>query len=145
MKKIFCFLLLIATLINGQTKNSFDPDGYYFSETIIKNADWQFEWLSIIVKPIMGEKSTVSVRFRNLKTSKWIDIETKDYKVQFDSVRIVFSDKRIGVLSFQGHYAYSIKSKQGKPLIATENIDLIATFTFKNKTLPIKFSCAEGD
>lgn len=137
--------MFIAILTNGQTNNTFDPDGYYFTETLIKNGDWQFDWLSIMVKPIVGEKKTVSVRLKNVKTSKWIDIEAKAYKVEFDSVKIVFSDKRIGNLSFQGHYVYSNKSKQGKPLIATENINLIATFTFKNKTLPIKFSCAEGD
>jgi hypothetical protein len=145
MKKYLFLLLLIPTLTNGQAKNSFDLDGYYFTETVIKNGDWQFDWLSIMVKPIVGEKKRVSVRFINVKTSKWIDIEAKAYKVEFDSVKIVFADKRIGDLSFQGQYVYSNKSNKKKPLIATENIELIGTFTFKNKTLPIKFSCAEGD
>ncbi len=101
-----------------------------------------FQWISIMTEPIKGIKNSVSVRFRNSKTQKWVDIETNDYVINYDSMKATFNDTRIGQLSFQGKIIHlNSKNKEND----SDNLDFLSTFTYRGQTLPIKFRKIDGD
>ena len=93
-----------------------------------------------MTQPIQGLKNSVSVRFRNSKTGKWVDIEAKEYKITYDSMKVLFNNYRFGQLSFQGKFIH-LKAIEEH----VDNFDFVSSFTYKGQTKPIKFSVSDGD
>jgi hypothetical protein len=144
MKLILTSLLLIFVLTHTNAQKTFYPDGYYFSNSEIKKGDWNFEWLGIMIEPAKDFKNFVCVRFRNIKTDKWVDIETKKYYINRDSTSITFNNKLIGELAIKGHFTHS-KVPYDDNEITSKTIVFVGSCKLNNKTFPLTFTWGEGD
>jgi hypothetical protein len=111
------------------------PDGYYFiTPLVIETGPWQMEWLNIFTQPVEGLKNHVSVRFRNTKTGKWIDIATREYSITRQSTSLTFKDRRIGYLIINGYFTPK-----------EDYFILTGKITFKEKIYPVELYSTEGD
>lgn len=144
MRLILTSLLLIFVLTHTDAQKTFYPDGYYFSNSEIKKGDWNFEWLGIMVEPAKDFKNFVSVRFRNIKTDKRVDIETKKYYIKRDSTSITFYNNLIGELSINGHFTRSKVPYEDNQL-TSKTIVFVGSYKLNNKTFPLSFTWGEGD
>ena len=129
----------------GQSVNNFYLDGYYFTNTVIKNNGWEFEWLSIMIKPTKEFKKSVSIRLRNLRTGNWVDIGTENYHIAKDSVIITFENTHLGHLDFAGNFIHSNPPGDNIETASMETIVFVGTCNFNKRKLPIAFSWSEGD
>lgn len=145
MKLSTIIFLSIFLSAKGQSVNDFYPDGYYFTNTVIKNNGWEFEWLSVMIKPTKGFKKSVSIRLRNLRNEKWVDIETENYHIAKDSVIITFENTHLGRLCFTGHFTHSNPPGDNIETQSMETIVFVGTCNFNKRKLPIAFSWSEGD
>jgi hypothetical protein len=128
----------------ANAQKTFYPDGYYFPNLEIKKGDWNFEWLGIMIEPTKDFKNFVSIRFRNVKTDKWIDIETKKYYIKRDSTSIFFNNTIIGEFAINGHFTRSEVPYEDKQ-ITSKTIVFVGSYKLDNKIFPLTFTWGEGD
>jgi hypothetical protein len=145
MKLSTIIFLSYCLTANSQSVNKFYPDGYYFTNTVIKNNGWKFEWLSIMITPTKEFKKSVSVRLRNLKTDKWIDIPTENYHITRGSVNITFNHTHLGRLSFNGHFTQLQPPGDNLEIEAIETIVFVGICNLNQKKIPITFIWSERD
>jgi hypothetical protein len=144
MRLIFLFLLLLVVDTDAEAQKNYYPDGYFFPNSDIKKGDWILEWLGIMIDPGKDFKNFVSARFRNVKTDRWIDIETKRYSIKRDSTSITFHNKWIGEFVINGHFTRDKVPNEDKH-INSETIIFVGTYKLNNKTFPLNFTWGEGD
>jgi len=144
MRIILFFLLSFIASTNTEAQKSYYPDGYYFPNTEIKKGNWNFEWMGIMIEPVKDFKNFVSARFRNLKTDKWIVIQTKKYRIKRDSTSITFNNKLTGELIISGHFTHH-KVPYDDKSVTSKTIVFVSSYKSDNKTIPVSFTWGEGD
>ncbi|MDB5276148.1 MAG: hypothetical protein JWR61_1103 [Ferruginibacter sp.] len=144
MRLIAIFLFFFLVVVEANAQKNYYPDGYYFSNSEIKKGDWSFDWLGIMIEPAKNLRNFVSVRFRNVKTDKWADIETKRYYINRDSTSITFNSKLIGEFVINGRFTPS-KVPYNDNQITSKTIVFVGSYKLNNKTFPLTFTWGEGD
>lgn len=144
MRRVTFFLILCVAVTKATGQRNFHPDGYYFPNSQVKKGDWNFEWLGIMIETTKESENFVSVRFRNVKTDKWIDVETKKYYIKHDSTSIVFNNKLIGEFTINGHFTHS-KAPYDDKEMTSKTVVFIGFYKLNKKSFPVGFTWGEGD
>jgi len=126
-------------------QEEFYPDGYYFPNKKINSNNWEFDWLSVFIAPGTNQKNSVSVRFTNRNTSKWIDITAQDFKISHDTTYVHFKNRNLGQMMILGHFVCAKAPSDDKNVEAMKTIVFVGRMEINDSINPIYFIWSEGD